>query len=111
MNLSARLLEFAAARDPRIDDAFSREAAELAREAAELELRVRALEALAALLPDHDPLRIGVRRYGQHVVAWIDTPSGAREGSGQALTDALLAAVTAGPTARRAAKNPPHSGL
>jgi hypothetical protein len=111
MNLSTRLLEFAAARDPKIDAEFSREAAELARKAAELELSVRALEALAALLPDHDPLRVGVRRYGQHVVAWIDTPSGAREGSGQALVDALLSAAAAGPAARRAAKDPRQSGL
>jgi len=109
--LGARLLQLSAGQGDRADAAWARETAELVRRVEELELRVHALDALDALLPERAPLRVGVRRYDQHVVAWIDTPGGAREGSGRTLSDALLSAASAGLIARRAANNPRHSGL
>jgi hypothetical protein len=111
VSLSARLFELAESQGRSSLPAQAEETGAFAREAAQLELRARVVDAIAGLLPPHAPLRIGCRRYGEHVVVWIDTTAEAREGSGPTLEDALLSAAVAGPAARRAPKNARHSGL
>ena len=111
MKLSARLQKLADEQLMASQPGPAGETSSLAQEAEQLELRVRSLELLAALLPPSGPLRIGCRRYGDHIVVWIDTAAGAREGSGPTLADALLSAAVAGPAGRKPPKNARHSGL